>query len=502
MTGQMRFEHDDVIAVREAFHRRLRAFAAPVAGDRAAVTDDLDQLQAARAIHAAFGDHEAYGGLTRAELAQSCAHVCSRAQFDRYFDLFLKMELVEPFTQRDYEWRYVLNPASSAALLVFGRLEATGGLQELVTLLDATYRELERGSATSGSVAGALVQARREFTIRSGHLRRLVRHRPLEELIAEQRHHGDARRLFAQAERIVERVNRDFGEHRRSAERMAEAALQYVNAVQEYMGRLLDQAAQRRDFTLLDAEAYLTAAITARPDDLAAVFTGIVFDPPRLQLSPQEVLRTVETHEPRPRPRPRRPRREDPPPDGDPVDEAAERLRDYQRSRRAAIDAHLGSGTETGLTERLRGTPWRQAARVVADVLIAATDPDLPYEPVLGDGLHVAAGAPTIYISELGVRKVAAGPADEAPGRPAPDHGAPAAVDRPGPHGPRVDGPGRRAPSPERGGRAGAAGRGTGGTPADAARTVEKRAGGAGASRAAGDARPAGRGEEREGRDG
>lgn len=408
MTGQMRFEHDDAIAVREAFHRRLRAFAAPVAGDRAAVTEDLDQLEVARAVHAAFGDHEAYGGLTRAELAQACAHICSRAQFDRYFDLFLKMELVEPFTQRDYEWRYVLNPASSAALLVFGRLEATGGLQELVTLLDATYRELEQGSATSRSVAGALVQARREFTIRSGHLRRLVRHRPLEELIAEQRHHGDARRLFTQAERIVERVNRDFGEHRRPAERMAEAALQYVNAVQEYMGRLLDQAAQRRDFTLLDAEAYLTAAITGRPEDLAAVFDGIVFDPPRLHLSPHEILRTIETHEPRPRPRRRRPRREEPLPEGDPVEEAAERLRDYQEARRAAIDAHLGARDGADLTERLRGTPWRTSARVIADILISATDPDLPYEPVLGDRLQVATDTPTTYVSALGVR--AAGP--------------------------------------------------------------------------------------------
>ncbi|MEV0405780.1 hypothetical protein [Actinoallomurus sp. NPDC050550] len=404
MTGQMRFEHDDVIAVREAFHRRLKAFAAPVAGDRGAVTEDLDQLEVARAIHAAFGDHEAYGGLTRAELAQSCAHVCGRPQFDRYFELFLKMELIEPFTQRDYEWRYVLNPASSAALLVFGRLEASGGLQELVTLLDATYRELELGSATSRAVAEALVQARREFTIRSGHLRRLVRHRPLEELIAEQRHHGDAKRLFTQAERIVERVNRDFGEHRRPAERMAEAALQYVNAVQEYMARLLDQAAQRRDFTLLDAEAYLTAAITGSPEALAAVFDGIVFDPPRLHLSPHEVLRTIETHQPRPRPRQRRPRREDPLPEGDPVEEAAERLREYQAARRAAIEAHLGSEDGVDLTERLRGTPWRQAARVIADVLVSATDPDLPFEPVLGDRLHVTADAPTTYVSELGVR--------------------------------------------------------------------------------------------------
>ena len=102
--------------------RRLAAFFSPVVADAGAVTDDLVSLDLADGIYQAFGDLDADGGLTRSELAAACADLCDQATFDSRFELFCRMGMLLPVRDKAHQIRYVFNPTSAAALLVFERL--------------------------------------------------------------------------------------------------------------------------------------------------------------------------------------------------------------------------------------------------------------------------------------------------------------------------------------------------------------------------------------------
>src|SRR5258708_4115926 len=133
-------------------------------------------------VYTAFGDSGSPDGLTRAELAVACADVVPQRIFESWFELFVGMGLLQRSRDKRYEHRYVFNPTSGAALLVFDRLSEIGGVQEIVMLLDRIRDALRNGFASQAVVERMLTKARRELSINADHLRHLVRSRAFEQL--------------------------------------------------------------------------------------------------------------------------------------------------------------------------------------------------------------------------------------------------------------------------------------------------------------------------------
>jgi hypothetical protein len=398
---------DDGVAASEqgALLRRLAAFFAPVAADAGAVTDDLVSLDIADGIYQAFGDLDAEGGLTRSELAAACADLCDQATFDSRFELFCRLGMLLPVRDKAHQMRYVFNPTSAAALLVFERLVEAGGVQEILTLLDRTRDGLRSGVISQVQVAANLTRARRALAVYADHLARMVRTSPLEELIIERRHHRDARVLLADARDVVEQVARRFSELAAAGQRLVSEALRYSEAVQSFIDRLLGEASARRDFSMLDAEQYLTAALTGSRDELAEVFTRTVFDPPTLWISPDALLEAVDRFRPR-TPRRRPPPPADPPPGPDPIQQAEQRARQARQRRLRTAEDLLQGGEEVDLTSRIRASGWPGAAVLVAWMLSAAADPELPYQLTLSDAVLVEAEASVTHVTPASLRRM------------------------------------------------------------------------------------------------
>jgi hypothetical protein len=157
--------------------RSLRPVVAPVASGPSAVTRDPLALRLAEAVHDAFGDVSIEKGLTRGEVARWCDHVASRDAFVR-FSLFVEMDMVRPVRDKGHRSRYIFNPKSSVALLVFERLGEVGGADELLSLLDRTSQGLRSGALSLEVAAQKVVKARRVFANEANHLLRLVQWRP------------------------------------------------------------------------------------------------------------------------------------------------------------------------------------------------------------------------------------------------------------------------------------------------------------------------------------
>jgi hypothetical protein len=384
--------------------RRVAAFVAPVAADKGSVVDDPVSLDVADAMYEAFGDLDADGGLTRGELLAACADVCDQATFDNRFDLFVEFRMLLGVRDKAHQVRYLFNPTSAAALLVFERLAEAGGVQEIMTLLDRTRAGLRSGVAGRQQVEANLTRARRALAVYADHLLRMVRLSPLEELLAERRHHRDTEMLLVDARDVVALVADRFPELAPAGQRLIGEALRYSEAVATFIERLLDEAAARRDFSMLDAEQYLTAALRASRDELAEVFARTVFDPPSLWVTPDMVVRAIE--EVRPRAARRRPPRPDHrPPGPDPIDQARQRAEATRRRRQRAAEDLLQGADETDVTSRLRVAGWPGAAKMVAGLLVTAADQKLPYLVELRDAILIDADAPVTHVTPVTVRR-------------------------------------------------------------------------------------------------
>ena len=384
--------------------RRVAAFVAPVAADAGSVSDDPVSLDVADAIYQAFGDLDADSGLTRGELLSACADLCDEATFNNRFGCFEQLGMLQPVRDKAHQVRYVFNPTSAAALLVFQRLAETGGVQELMTLLDRTRAGLRSGVADRRQVEANLIFVRRAFAVYADHLLRMVRLAPLDELLAEHRHHRDTDALLANARDVVNLVADRFPDLAAAGQRLVSEALRYSSAVATFIDRLLDEASARRDFSMLDAEQYLTAALRSSRDELAEVFARTIFDPPTLWVTPDQVVKAVENI--RPRAARRRPPRPDTRPAGpDPINEARQRSEAARRRRLRAAEDLLQGGNEADITSRLRAAGWPGAAMLIAAMLVAVADETLPYEVWLGTTVLVDADAPVTHVTPAVVRR-------------------------------------------------------------------------------------------------
>jgi len=119
----------DLLAVDQSsarFHGTLKAFVAPVAKATDAVASDPVALRVARAVCAAFGDSGGSNGMTRSELAAACSNAVPVAAFESRFGLFVAMGLLRRYAEKPHQQRYMINPVSVTALLVYGLLPGAG----------------------------------------------------------------------------------------------------------------------------------------------------------------------------------------------------------------------------------------------------------------------------------------------------------------------------------------------------------------------------------------
>ncbi|MFF7159750.1 hypothetical protein [Streptomyces sp. NPDC008139] len=406
MSGQESgFEQGDLFDGGAAKVRRgpldfVRPFVAPVASMVGAVSDDPLSLLLAEAIHDAFGDLASERGLTRSEIAAACAPVASGEAFDARFRVFAGLGMLERARGKAYEGRYVFNPTSGAALLVFERLAEAGGVEEIMTLLDRTQVGLAQGLLSEDQLAGRLRRVRRDLSITTAHLLRLVRSKPIEELVGERHQHQSKAVLLDHARQLVKAVSSSFPRLRASGTRLIDEALRYSAAVDEFSDRLLQQVRARRDFSMLMPEQYLSAALSAPVAALGQVFAATVFDPAGVEITVAQVLVAAGERRP-PAPRRRPPRPAPLPPRPDPVEAAREKALLLHRRRSAALESLARGRQEADLTGTLGALPWRAAIATVVDLLQASADPAVPFFVETGEEIHVDPVGAVTYASAL-----------------------------------------------------------------------------------------------------
>ena len=280
---------------RNAVIRRVQALVAPVAARSDAIVEDPDLVRVADAIYDAFAAPDATGGLSRARLAEACVTQCDEQTFASRFDLFCRMGMLLPQFGKQYQQRYVFNLNSAAGLMVVQRLGERGGVDELLTLLDRTRADLKHGRASTEQVRATLRSARRMAAVAADYLLRLVAGSTIEEMIGERRHHEHPS-LIADIRDLCAQVSTELPALENDAYLLVVEAQRYVGAREEFLGRLLDEGARARDFSLLDPEEYLAAARTAPPGALADALTGFVFDPPSPQVDPAAVVTALDSY--------------------------------------------------------------------------------------------------------------------------------------------------------------------------------------------------------------
>ena len=410
MAGQQPTLFDaDVAGERDAVIRRVQALVAPVAARSDAIVEDPGLVRVADAIYDAFAAPDARGGLSRARLAEACVALCGEQTFASRFDLFCRMGMLLPQFGKQYQQRYVFNLNSAAGIMVVQRLGERGGVDELITLLDRTRGDLKHGRASADQVRATLRSARRMAAVAADYLLRLVSGSTIEAMIAERRHHEHPS-LLSDVRDLCAQVSAEFPALEADAYLLVVEAQRYVGAREEFLGRLLDEGARARDFSLLDPEEYLTAARTALPGPLADALTGFVFDPPSPQVDPAALVTALElisatsaagtatTASFRS-------------PSDDPMARVLDRaeLTRTRRARRAEL--MLAERADTDLTDRFRAAGWPAAAVMLVDVLHADADPDIPCSVTMSDALLVEPDGPVTDMTPVSLHRTTAGPA-------------------------------------------------------------------------------------------
>jgi hypothetical protein len=221
----------------DRYRETLKAFVAPIAHEADAVAKDPLALQVAEAVYEAFRDHGSNGGMTRGELASACSKTVPLEVFQSRFDLFVSMGLLRKNVDKPHQQRYVINPVSVAALLVYGRLREAGGVEEIMMLLDRTRQELAAGEMTRDALIERLDRVRRGLSIFADHLLHLVHDRPWEELVAERSQHRSADALLGEAKELVVAFSSKFPNLSGMGRRLVDEALRYFDAVNKFCDR-------------------------------------------------------------------------------------------------------------------------------------------------------------------------------------------------------------------------------------------------------------------------
>lgn len=379
--------------------RRLAAMAAPIAADAGAVIDDEELLDVARAVCDAFSHDDAVGGLTKAEIAARVNGVCPANVLEARLGVFTRMELLRPVLDKKHQQRYVLAPAGLVGVLIVDRFSARGGVEELLSLLDRTASALERHEADAPAVAAQLESCRAMFAVFANELSRLVATAPLNELLVERRFHDNSN-FMSRVGDLQRLVTDQFPQLDPAAYKLLLEAQRYVGAVEDLLGRVLEEGGDARNFSLLDPEEYLDSARTATVEQLAAVAADIAFDPALPWVDAGAVVEAVEKYRPRRTVRMRAPEPATPS-DEDPVQQMQARAKATVRRRALQAESLLGGTSDKDLTDVLRGSGWPGAARTLTELLALDGLPEQPYRVELGDTLYVDAEGGVTYASPV-----------------------------------------------------------------------------------------------------
>jgi len=382
--------------------RRLGAMVAPVASHGGAVVDDPSMLQFAEAVIGAFGQGDIDQGLTRAQITERVlrGEDLDRAELDRRIDTFIELAMLLPYRDKAHQQRYVVSTDAVAGSLFFRKGLTEGGIEELLQLLGATADAIENGRHDAERVAGALVEQRGYVGMWTAAVNRLTDTATLAELVAERAQH-DGDRMLAQVERVVVVVTQHHPSLRVAATALLTAAQSYLAATQRLLERIVDEGASTRDFSLLDPADYARLATTGTVETLAAVFDGVVWDPPRPQVSPTDVVAALRAY----RPHRRQPRR--PPVDThtsgsatDPLRDIDERLDITRRQREHAAELLLQGEAGIELSAHLRASPWPAALQAIVELAALDVDEHSPYRLHLADSLVVDTDAHSTWTSD------------------------------------------------------------------------------------------------------
>jgi hypothetical protein len=396
---------------RSPLMRRLAAMAAPIASDAGAVIDDEELLAVARVVCDAFSHDDAAGGLTKAEIVARVDSVCPPETLEARLGVFVRMELLRPILDKKHQQRYVLAPAGLVGVLIVDRFSARGGVEELLGLLDRTARALESHEADAPAISAALESCRAMFAVFANELSRLVATAPLSELMDERRFHDDSGFLTRVGD-LQRMVTDQFPALDPAAYKLLLEAQRYVGAVEDLLGRVLDEGGEARNFSLLDPEEYLDAARTATVQHLADVAADIAFDPALPWVDAGAVIEAVEKYRPRRNIRTRPP---EPPAAArgeDPVEQLQARTDLTVRRRVMQAESLLGGAGRKQLTDSLRGFGWPGAAQTLAELLALDGMPEQPYRVEFGDALYVDPDGALTYTSPVTLHATCRRPTD------------------------------------------------------------------------------------------
>lgn len=379
----------------------IRSFVAPIARDASAVTDDPRAVKVARDLSEVFADHAGLTGMTKAEVEHAMIRLghADHGLFDSRFDLFVRMGLIKPFLQKKNQSRYVLDPSGMVGLLVFERLGARGGVEEMLLLLDRTRWLIETGEADRETLVKHLKRCRQLLSVYAASLSRLIDTASIGELMDEHRHHDPSkveRDVHTLNRLVTDRFSRDF-ELGELAFQLVKAELIYRQQVLTAVDRVLEQGGASLDFSVLTPEQYLSAALDASLDELSAVAEHLVVDPPSAWLDPGSVVDALDEFRPRRR-APSRPPEPTTGADADPIATMQQLHERIARQRRLAIESHLGGAESVDLTEALGRMGWPAAAVELVVLLGASADPAQPFTVTLGEGILIDTKAPVTYL--------------------------------------------------------------------------------------------------------
>ncbi|TQF01998.1 hypothetical protein E6W39_06555 [Kitasatospora acidiphila] len=364
--------------------RNVRAFSAVVAKFREALLEGPEALAFARDVVGAFADSGMSGGPTRSEvwslIAERRAPQYAQEFFDSRWAIFEHYGAIQPYLAKKHQQRYALHPAVGPATLVHERLRRHRGIDELVALLDETRALIGQPTRDRATIEFNIMFCRQMLTVYAIHLERLVAVASIRELADEQREHNHPG-LSTRVKQLNEEVSDFFpGDHALDHQAVALVAAEqhYQQGLTAAGQRVIEQGGRTLDFEVLSAEEYLEAARHAPLALLGQFGADLVVDPPSVWLDAGALMEAVEDFAPYVRVR-RRPPMPQVPPEPDPAQRMGE-ARSRERSRQEHLaERVLLESDQADLTDELRHSRWRSAARLLADLIGLDADPYAPY---------------------------------------------------------------------------------------------------------------------------
>lgn len=383
--------------------RQLRALMAPLAANRGAVIADTRHLAAARELCDALLHEDADGGLTRSQLLTQISPEL-RELADSRIDVFVELGLLQTYTEKRHQQRYVLNMAGYIGLMVAERIGERGGVEELLRLLHRTRQEIEAGQISDEIVAERLLEARRVFVGFANELRRRRLTDTVRELASYSREH-DSHETMDEVVSLSRLVADRFPALNERAAALIRAAQGYTRELEAVVRKLIDEGASTRDFSFLDPAEYDEASRNASIASLAAVGETLIFDLGNVPVSPAQIATALSSYRPRTLIR----RRATQPPASSEADPLArwEQQRRNERNR-AERDAELflQGGSSVELTDRLRATAWQGVRKTLAQLLTIHHHLPARYMVELSDSVLIDSDAEATYFSPATLHRV------------------------------------------------------------------------------------------------